>query len=153
MRSDERRDQARSPALSFWSPLHAMLAAFPLVCFVGAFLTDLAYAGSANLQWQYFSVWLLTAGLVVGALAAVAGIVDYAVDRQRARGRQARWHIVLNSVAWLLSLVNAFVHSRDGWIAVVPQGLILSGIVALLVLAGFWQAQTLLHRRHAGVGA
>jgi uncharacterized membrane protein len=39
-------------------------------------------------------------------------------------------------VAWLLALLNAFVHSRDGWTAVSPEGIILSGIVALLMLTG-----------------
>jgi uncharacterized membrane protein len=34
--------------------------------------------------------------------------------------------------------VNAFVHSRDGWVAVVPQGLTLSVIVVLLMLLATW---------------
>jgi uncharacterized membrane protein len=41
---------------------------------------------------------------------------------------------LLLTAAALLSLLNAFVHSRDAWTSVVPQGIWLSGIVALLLL-------------------
>jgi uncharacterized membrane protein len=34
----------------------------------------------------------------------------------------------------LLSLVNAFVHSRDAWTSVVPQGIVLSAVSAILLL-------------------
>jgi uncharacterized membrane protein len=37
-------------------------------------------------------------------------------------------------LALLVGLVNAFVHSRDGWTAVVPQGLILSVLDVLVLL-------------------
>ena len=54
--------------------------------------------------------------------------------RRRRSAHGYGWHIILTIAAWLLALLNAFVHSRDGWTAVVPQGLILSGVVALLML-------------------
>jgi uncharacterized membrane protein len=41
---------------------------------------------------------------------------------------------VLLAIAALLSLVNAFVHSRDAWTSVEPDGIWLSGISALLLL-------------------
>ena len=130
-----RHPHATAPALGH--PIHSLLAAFPIAYFCGAFVTDIVYSRTAYLMWQYFSIWLITAGLVFGALAAVAGIVDHFAGR-RARHRHAGSHTILTSLAWLLSLLNAFVHSRDGWIAVVPQGLILSGIVTVLMLVGAW---------------
>jgi uncharacterized membrane protein len=37
----------------------------------------------------------------------------------------------------MLSLVNAFVHSRDAWTSVVPQGILLSALsTVLLLIAG-----------------
>jgi uncharacterized membrane protein len=36
-------------------------------------------------------------------------------------------------LAVVLSLVNAFVHSRDGYTAVVPTGLMLSGLVFVVL--------------------
>ena len=100
-----------------------MLVPFPIAFLVGAFVTDIVYAQTANLMWQYFSIWLITGGLVMGGLVALAGLTDYVGDRRVRAQRPATPHMILNVLAMLLSLVNAFVHSRDGWTAVVPQGL------------------------------
>lgn len=113
--------------------LHALFGAFPVAYFSLAFITDIAYSRSYNLQWQYFSIWLITAGLIMGGLAILFGGIDWLV-RRRSGGSHAGWHILFALLAWVLALINAFVHSRDGWTAVVPEGLILSGIVALLML-------------------
>jgi len=113
--------------------LHAVLGAFPVAYFTLAFITDIAYSRSTNLQWQYFSIWLIVAGLVMGGFAILFGGIEWLIRRPRA-GHGYRWHVLLTIAAWLLALLNAFVHSRDGWTAVVPQGLILSGVVALLML-------------------
>jgi uncharacterized membrane protein len=42
---------------------------------------------------------------------------------------------VLFYVALVVELVNAFVHTADGWTAVVPTGLVLSVLAAILALA------------------
>jgi uncharacterized membrane protein len=119
-----------------WQPVHGLLAAYPLACFTGALVTDLAYANTATVQWANFSVWLITAGVVMGVAAAVAGIADAAVTRTRRRASSL--HSVLTIVTFAFAIVNGFVHSRDGWTAVVPTGLILSAITALLVIATSW---------------
>ncbi len=122
--------------------LYAMLMPFPVVAFIGAFATDIVYTQTANVMWQYFSIWLITAGLVMGGLAALMNLIDYVGARDR--GRIAPRTLVF-TVVMLLSLLNAFVHSRDGWTAVVPQGIVLSGIVTLLLVASAWVAGP---RRH-----
>src|SRR3546814_15136362 len=84
-------------------------------------------------MWQHFSEWLLLAGLVFGALAALAGAVDFLV-RPEVRAPGAAWPHALGSViALVLAIVNSFVHAADGWTGVVPYGLILS---AATVVAG-----------------
>lgn len=153
MRPDDiRHDRPRSTAQIFGHPLHAMLVPFPIVCFSGAFVTDIAYWQTANLQWQYFSIWLITAGLIFGGLAAVMGLIDYFSDRRVRRLRAATPHMVLNIAAMLLELLNAFVHSRDGWTAVVPQGSILSGIVTLILMVSAWLGAALTYKAGVGVG-
>lgn len=130
-------------------PLHTILAAYPIACFTGAFLADIVYAETADMQWANFSVWLITIGIAMGVLAAIAGIVAYLIFR-RGRLRRPAWpHTVGNALVLLLSIVNAFVHSRDAYTSVVPTGLILSGIVAVLVLATSWMGAALLHRPRA----
>jgi uncharacterized membrane protein len=50
----------------------------------------------------------------------------------------------------LLSLINAFVHSRDGYTAVVPTGLMLSGLVVVVLLLTAWVGITLANRHRVG---
>ena len=128
--ADVRRPGDRGHALG---ALHALFGAFPLAYFLLAFLTDIAYSRSYNLQWQYFSIWLIVAGLIMGGFAILFGGIEWLMRRRTAH-RHGGLHILLALAAWLLALLNAFIHSRDGWTAVVPEGLILSGIVALLML-------------------
>ena len=132
----------RRTSVAHAHPVHAMLSAYPLALFSTALVTDIAYANSAQMQWANFSVWLITGGLIMGALAAVAGIVDALLGWRRG-GRVRRgssWpHAILTGLMLLLALVNAFVHSRDGWTSVVPGGLVLSVIVTVLALITSWQ--------------
>ena len=121
----------RVPGRSFY----ATLVPFPIACFVGTFLTDLAYLATDSFVWETFSVWLLTIGLVVAGVAVLGGFVDI-VRSRRVRGLARPWlRVVGELVAFGLSLVNVFVHSRDGYTAVVPEGLILSALVVLVLVA------------------
>jgi uncharacterized membrane protein len=132
-------------------PIHPMLVPFPIACFVGAFVTDLAYWRTASYLWETFSVWLLTAGLVMAGFAVLAGLIDFASNR-RIRALRPAWpHVLGNLVAVVLSLVNAFVHSRDGYTAVVPTGLILSGIVVLILMVTGWLGWSMVYRHGVGV--
>lgn len=118
-------------------PLHGMLAAFPLAFFVAAFFSDWAYANSANMQWANFSVWLITGGVIMAMIAAIVGIFDVLVVRDVAR-RRSSLHSILTIVMLVTAIINGFVHSRDGWTSVVPTGIILSAITAVLVLVTSW---------------
>jgi uncharacterized membrane protein len=120
-------------------PVHAMLSAYPLAFFTAALVTDIAYVNSADMMWANFSIWLITGGLLMGAAAALAGIVDAIVfKRRRQRQRGAMLHTVGTMVMLVLALFNAFVHSRDAWTSVVPSGIVLSAIVAVLALITSW---------------
>ena len=144
-------DNPRSTASLFGHPLHPMLVPFPLVCFIGALVTDIAYVGSANVQWSNFSIWLITAGLVMGGLAALTGIIDYAGDRRVRAAGPAGPHMVLNLSVYVIEVVNAFVHSRDGWTAVVPTGLTLSIVSVVLLGVSAWLGGSLVYRHRVGV--
>ena len=151
LRSDRARANPRSTAKIFGHPIHPMIVPFPLAFFVAAFVTDIVYSHTDNLMWQYFSIWLITGGLVMGGLAALVGFIDYFGDREVRAQRPATPHMLLNVVAMLVALVNAFVHSRDGWTAVVPEGLILSGIVVLMLGVSSWLGGSLVYRHRVGV--
>lgn len=153
MADQDRRDissRPRSTATIAGHPVHAMLVPFPIVCWIGALVTDIVYTQSTNIMWSTFSAWLLTVGLVFGGLAALFGLIDFFGDgRIRALG-VAIAHMVINLTVWVIELFNAFVHSRDGWTSVVPTGLTLSIIGVLLLAVSGWLGGSLVYRHGVG---
>jgi uncharacterized membrane protein len=119
-------------------PIHGMLGAFPLAFFTAALVTDIAYANTAEMQWANFSVWLIAGGVIMGVIAAIAGIIDALATRGVRRRRASSLHSVLTIVTFVVAIINGFVHSRDAWTSVVPAGLILSAITALLIIITSW---------------
>jgi uncharacterized membrane protein len=119
-------------------PVYATLVQFPAVCFVGALITDLVYWKSTMFIWETFSIWLLTAGCIMAGFAAIAGAITWFSHRHVRVLRHAGLHVLASLAAFVLSIVNAFVHSRDGYTAVVPGGLTLSMIVVALMLVATW---------------
>ena len=101
------------------------------VLLIAAFGTDYTYYTTALWQWANFSAWLITAGLIVTLVAAILLLIDFATRRA---GRLNTGSFILVTAATLLSLVNAFVHSRDAWTSVVPQGILLSAVSTILLL-------------------
>lgn len=132
-------------------PIHPMLVPFPIVCFTGALVTDIAYWRTADIMWSNFSAWLLAVGLLMGGLAALAGLVDF-LSSGSIRAQTPAWPHMLGNVLVLgLSLLNAFVHSRDAWTSVVPTGLVLSAVVVLLMLVTGWLGWSMVYRHRVGV--
>lgn len=141
----------RSTAQIAGHPIHPMLVPFPIACFVGALVTDIAYWRTAQMMWANFSAWLLVVGMIMGGLAAIAGLIDFLSNRL-IRAQQPAWpHMVGNIVMLLLALLNTFVHTRDAWTSVVPTGLILSVIVVLILPVTGWLGWSMVYRH--GVGA
>jgi len=112
--------------------IHKMPVAFSAAYFSAALVTDLVYWQIPNVMWERFSIWLIVAGLIVAGIAVIAWLIDL-VGRRNIE-RPAWPGVVGYAVAVLLSLINAFVHSRDGYTAVVPTGLMLSGSVVVVLL-------------------
>jgi uncharacterized membrane protein len=85
------------------------------------------------MMWTNFSSWLLTAGLLLGAIAAIGGIADVVTGRLSLGRGIGLLYTLGNLAVFVLALFNAFVHSRDAWTSVVPTGLTVS-IVAVVVM-------------------
>jgi uncharacterized membrane protein len=144
-------ENPRSTASIGGHPIHTMLVQIPIVCFVGAFVTDVVYWRSMSFIWETFSVWLLTAGLVGAGLAVIAGLIDFVADHRIRKLRSAWIHALGNGLIIALSLINVFVHSRDGYTAVVPTGIILSGVVVLIMTVTGWMGGEMVYRNRVGV--
>jgi Predicted membrane protein len=114
-------------------PLQSLFVPFPFVCFTLTLATDIAFYLSANLMWQNFSSWLLFAGLALGGVALIAGLLDLVRPRTRPL-RPAFLSALLYVIILALAFINSLVHAGDGWTAVVPYGLGLSAITFVLCL-------------------
>ena len=112
--------------------LHPGLVGAGATLLMAAFASDLLYWDTLLFQYNNFSGWLLTGGLILALLAAIAFVIDLVSGRVG----QISWvRFVGLAAAALLGVLNAFVHSRDAYTAVVPQGITLSAIVTVILLA------------------
>ena len=120
-------------------PLHAMAVSFPIVCFTGALLSDIAYLQSGGqMQWANFSQWLLAFGEFTGGLAALFGLIDFLGNPKQQRPRSGWFHLCGSATVLTLGLFNNLVHARDGWTGVIPTGLTLSALtVTVLAVTAF----------------
>lgn len=117
---------------------YVLLAPISLVCFAGALVTDLAYWRTAQMMWADFSAWLVTAGVLIGFLAAIFGLIGLLGDRLLRADALTWLYAIGNAAALILATLNMFVHTRDAWTSVVPWGLALSaGVVLILALTGW----------------
>lgn len=132
-------------------PLHPMLVPLPIGFLIGAFLTDVAYWLTGWASFAYFSTWLLVAGIATALLAAVGGFIDFAGEPRIRQIRKAWYHMFGNLLAVALSVINLLVHMRDGSAAVLPEGIILSTVVAVLLLFNGWMGGELVFRHGVGV--
>ncbi|WP_413708757.1 DUF2231 domain-containing protein [Rhizobium sp. Rhizsp82] len=137
------------PIRRYRASLRAIPLHFAAACFTGALITDIAYSQTAEMTWANFSAWLLTAGLLLGGLALLAGLVDLARGRFRFAGGAALLYVLGNIAVFVVSLFNAFIHSRDAWTSVVPTGLALS-VVAFVLMILVAVCGSITERRIAG---
>lgn len=112
-------------------PLHPFFVSLGGTLLMAALFTDYMYSSNSLMQWANFSAWLITGGLVLALISAIVLLIELALHRVG----PIRWlDFVLLAVAALLSLANVFIHTRDAWTSVVPSGITLSAIVAILLL-------------------
>ena len=122
------------PPLWSTSQVYRALVAFPIATFSLTVVTDIAYLQTSNLLWLHFSEWLLLAGLVIGVPAAIyLGVLCL-----MRRSRPPRLYALFGILALLLAILNSFIHTADGWTAVMPYGLTTSTATVVAMLAASW---------------
>ena len=78
-------------------PIHPMLIPFPIAFLVSTFVCDLIFWRTGNSAWSTAALYLLGVALVMAALAAVAGLIDFFGD-ERIREMSSAWHHMIGNV-------------------------------------------------------
>ena len=142
-------DHPHSTAKIGSHPIHPMLIPFPIVCFIGALVTDIVFLNNNDAGWATASKYLLGVGIVMALLAAVAGLTDFFGDK-RIQGSDAIKHMLANVTAVVLEIVNFFIRLNNDS-AIRGTGIILSAIVVLILLYSGWKGGDLVFRHGIGV--
>ena len=136
-------------------PLHPMLVPFPIVFLVGTFACDVVFWWTGNPFWASVASWMLGAGLVTGALAAMAGLADF-LGSARIRALKDAWHhFIGNAAVLVLAFVNFYVRLSAESVAdsILPAGILLSAVIAGLLMYTGWKGGEMVYRHGVGVRA
>jgi uncharacterized membrane protein len=132
-------------------PIHPMLIPFPIAFLVATFVCDLIFWWTRNPAWSTAALYLLGAALLMGAVAALAGLTDFLGD-ERIREMSSAWHHMIgNVIAVVLSLLNWYWRYTGGDAAVLPWGLLISTLVVLILLYTGWQGWGMVYAGRVGV--
>ncbi len=153
---DSRATEYHGPGITssvaiFGHPIHPIIVIFPIGFLSLVAGTDLGYWLTRGEFWAWASAWLLGLGLLSGIAAAIVGMFDF-VRIPRARNRRAGWaHMLLNIAVLVLTIGNFFLRVLSPEGSILPTGLILSWIVAVLLLASGWYGGELMFRHKVGI--
>lgn len=124
-------------------PLHPMAVVFPTAFLSSAFVTDLAFWWRADPFWALASFWLVAGGFAVGTVAALLGLADFILVT-KVRSKLAGWtHLLAAVMALALAGANIRLRLEDPAAAVLPWGIVLSAVMALMVGVTGWIGGTL----------
>jgi uncharacterized membrane protein len=129
-------DERRTVVQAGIHPLHAFLLAGCVPLFLGALLSDWAYSATYEIQWTNFASWLLVGAMVLAGFALLWALIDLLRADRSWRGTPLIYFLVLLA-AFIVGFIDALVHAKDAW-AKMPEALILSVIVVVLVLVACW---------------
>ena len=147
----ERTPAIPSTAAIAGHPIHPMLIPLPLSFLVGAFGADIGFWWTNDPFWARAALWLTGAGVVLGLLAAIPGIIDFST-KERIREHQSAWfHGIGNVVVIVLAAISWWLRLGDSAAAILPWGITLSAIITLLLVITGWLGGELSYRHKIGV--
>ena len=118
-------------------PLHPMLVVAPAALIPFAFVLDAMHRSTRDASYSKAAYYSLVGGLVGGAAAGAAGVMDYlTIPPETEVKRTANVHAILNGGAMALTVVNTLARSK----APSHRGgsLALTGLAALGILVSSW---------------
>jgi uncharacterized membrane protein len=131
-------------------PVHQTLIVFPLGLLATSFFFDLAWLALGRAQLGATASWLIVAGVIGGAIAAVFGTMDWLSIPKGTRARRiGAWHGGGNAVVALLFALSWLLRRED---PTHPDGLAigLSALGVLLTVLTGWLGGELADRFEEG---
>ena len=120
-------------------------------CARTTFACDVAYWITGNANWAIVTLWLLGAGIIMGALAALAGLTDL-IGEQRIRALNDAWlHAGGMVTVVLIEIYNWYARYTEGAAAILPKGIILSLVAVCILLFAGWMGWNMVYRHRVGI--
>lgn len=124
-------------------PLHPMAVVFPTAFLLATPVADLAFWIRGDPFWALASFWLATSGFVMGVVAALLGFAEFMLLKE-VRARLAAWtHLIAALMALALAAANVQLRLHDPAGAIIPWGILLSTVMAVMVGVAGWIGGTL----------
>lgn len=131
-------------------PLHPMVVVFPISFLMFTVVSDAVFWWRGDAFWALVSFWLSAAGLTIGVLAALLGLADFMLMKQ-VRQHVAAWsHMIVGIMVLSLAAANVQLRWDDPVTAVLPWGIVVSAVLALMVVIVGWLGGTLTFRHGIG---
>src|SRR5256714_4527286 len=111
----KRRITMASPASVGGHPIHPMIIPFPIALWAFSLIADVIYLWRGNPVWRdWIAFYVLLAGIIGAALAAVFGIIDWLSIKDPAVKKVADWHARLNVIALLIFAASFYLRTTGG---------------------------------------
>ena len=136
-------------------PIHPMLVAFPIACYVGTLTGFAVYAADGHQFWLNLAIALNIVGVGSALLAALPGFVDltYGVPKRSGAKLTGTAHAGLNlaSLGLFLAILPYYVSHWNGPALNATLGLALSAAGVLLTLVAGALGWRLVQDYHVGI--
>lgn len=133
-------------------PIHPMLVAFPIGLWVTSFVFDILGAITGSSFYWNTGFYMVIAGCVGAALAAVPGVIDllFAIPPASSAKKRGFLHGGLNTIGLILFI---FVAAHRGSPDTKPDTVSLLGSLIAVAVVGFsgWLGGTLVYRNQIGI--
>lgn len=133
-------------------PIHPMLITFPIAYLLAGLAGDIGYWWTADPFWARLSLWAIGGGLLIGTLAALAGIMDFLLVKEIRRHVTTWSHFLMAVMMLAVAAANWWIRVPDAQAGVMPWGIVLSATTAVALGAAGWLGGKLVFEHKVGTG-
>lgn len=139
-----------STATIMQHPVHPTLVVFPIAFLISTFVSDGVFLLTDRGFWAEVSFWLVSAGLAMGLVAAIVGMIDFFTMRE-VRKHVSGWsHFLAGVMTLALAATQVQLRWDDPEAAVWPVGIVLSAAMVGVVAVTGWLGGTLTFKHGIG---